>query len=238
MNLNIIGNNFGASLAGQTLKVHQTKYYAVVNGVVTVQPGNPAYERAEVLELTVDGLLINTSGPTSVYATMIVGEVQYITIAKAWVKDQSTICIEKVGGWSSQAWYKLNFQCIFFPLGLDFCPSLHRHTSISFVNPTENFQIGTTRCAFYDEWMFIAISFGTFKADTADTSFELALSGVPETAIGDLMLVYNDPSLVNLGSGYIDIGLVGNRLIADEGMPQLAIDSTSRKFIKGAIVFD
>ena len=237
MTLNIIGNNFGASLTGQTLLVHQTKYYAVVNGEVTVQPSQAAYAAAEVLELQVDGLLINNSAPTAVYATMIVAGVQYITIAKAWIKDSQTICIEKVGGWSSQAWYKLSFKCIFFPLGLDFCPQANRALSVSLASQSENFVLRDSQCIVCDEWMYIALTFKSFKASTPDASFEVALTGLPETALGDFFLAYNDPTLVSLGSGYIDVGLVGNSLVAEEGMPQLAINATGTKFLKGAIVF-
>lgn len=238
MNLNIIGNNFGASLAGQTLKVNQTKYFAMVNGEVTVQPGNPAYERAEVMELTVEGLLINTSGPTSVYATMIDGGIKYITIAKAWVKDEYTICIEKVGGWSSQDWYKLTFQCIFFPLGLDFRPQKDYQFRVSIANPSANFVLIDNQCLISDDWMYLALTFDKFKADQADTPLELDLRGTPNYVQCDFFLVYNDPLLAPLGSGVIDTQFVNGNLVLEDGMPQLAIDATGRKFLKGVIVLN
>ena len=106
--ITIVGNNFGGSYAGQQLASVETRYYVIVNGNLTVNAQAAAYQAAEVLELQVEGLLMGASAPAAVYAKCEVAGQAYITIVKSWIKDQHTICIEKVPGWASVSSYVLS----------------------------------------------------------------------------------------------------------------------------------
>ncbi len=47
-----------------------------------------------------------------------------------------------------------------------------------------------------------------------------------------------DPTLEEYGSGYVDLSLIGNSLLIEDGLPSLANAAAGRKFVKGAIIYE
>ena len=236
--LTIVGNNWGGNYSGVTLKSVDSHFYQVVNGSIDVVASGAAYVAAEVLELQVQGLSMAASAPVAVYATCQVAGQKYITIVKAWIKDAQTICIEKLAGWASVGGYRLTFQCVFFPLGYDCCPRTVGRTKQSLVNPPSGVTLGYDSCLFKDNWAFIYLCFSNFLLEDTSSLLRLELNNVPSGAAGSLFLVYNDSSLAAMGSGYLPMTLDGNSLESDEAPGPLFGTQDSRKFIKGAIIFD
>lgn len=236
--LTIVGNNFGGNCTGQQLKVVQDKYHAVVNGVLSVDASQTAYKHVSVLEIKVEGLLISNSGPAAVYATMFYGGIHRITIVKAWLKDQETLCIEKVLGWPESCQYQLTLQCLFFPFGIDFLANYQRKTDVALSGAPAGFNIYEANVKLFDDWAFIYLNFSNFATPEPETRISLTLTGLTEDIAHDFFLVYNDPTLEEYGSGYVDMSLIGNNLLIEDGLPELANAAAGRKFLKGAIIYD
>ena len=236
--LTIVGNNFGGNCTGQQLKVVQDKYHAVINGVITVDPSLDAYKQATVLEIKVEGLAIMNSGPVAVYATMFYGGIHRITIVRAWFEDQETLRIEKVLGWPENAHYRLTIQCLFIPFGIDCLTSYQRKDKVAIPEAPEGIKLLESNVKLFDDWAFIFMSFKSFTTEEPETPINLTLTGLTEDIEHDFFLVYNDPALEEYGSGYVDLSLVGNSLLIEDGLPDLANAAPGRKFFKGAIIYE
>ena len=236
--LTIVGNNFGGNCTGQQLKVVQDKYHAVVNGSITVDTSQAAYKQATVLEIKVEGLIIKNSGPTAVYATMFYGGIHRITVVRAWFEDQETLRIEKVLGWPENCQYQLTFQCLFIPFGIDFLATYQRKTAVALSGAPESFNIFESYVKLFEDWAYIFMNFTSFATEEPETPINLPLTGLTEDIAHDFFLVYNDPTLEEYGSGYVDMSLIGNSLLIEDGLPALANAAAGRKFVKGAIIFD
>lgn len=236
--LTIVGNNFGGNCTGQQLKVVQDKYHAVVNGSITVDSSQAAYKQATVLEIKVEGLVIKNSGPAAVYATMFYGGIHRITVVRAWFEDQETLRIEKVLGWPENCQYQLTFQCLFIPFGLECLAYYQRKTDVALSGAPEGFLIFNSNVKLFDDWAFFFITFERFATAEPETPINLTLTGLTEDIEHDFFLVYNDPTLEEYGSGYVDLSLVGNSLLIEDGLPALANAAAGRKFIKGAVIYE
>ena len=236
--ITIVGNNFGGNYAGQQLACVETRYYVIVNGNLTVNAQAAAYLAAEVLELQVEGLVMGASAPVAVYAKCEVAGQAYITIVKSWIKDQHTICIEKVPGWASVSSYVLSFQCMYFPLGLDFCPKSISKLNISLNNPPSGVQLFYAMGYATEEWMYLYMQFTNFHVEDPSVPTVLTLNGVPSGAEGTFPLIYNDASLEAMGSGYKNMVLSGGTLTMTEALGTLANESAVRKFLKGFSIFE
>lgn len=236
--LTIVGNNFGGNYAGVTLKSVETRFYVVLDGVITVVPSGAAYERAEVLELVVEGLGLCTSAPSALYLTCLVGGQRYVTIAKAWIKDSRTICVEKVAGWGALPSYQMHIQGVFFPLGYDFCPKALPRNKVSLSGAPAGVRLFYENCLFQEGWMFFYAQFSECRAADPSALLELTLSGVPAGASGHLMLVYNEDSLQAMGSGYVPMTLEGGSLVSDEAPGAVFDAAEDYKFIKGIVIYD
>lgn len=235
--ITIIGNNFGGACIGQTLKSVETPYYAVVNGSLDIDASSAGYLAADTLELKVDGLALASSAPVSVYATCKVAGQPYITIVKAWIKEAGTICIEKVAGWALVSSYRLTFQCIFFPLGYDFMPKNMNKTTISISCSDGTAQKFVDGCYATDEWMTLFIEFTKLTVNDPTQPLKLDITGLSAQAAGNLFLVYNDPTLESMGSGYHNMIVSPTGLQGEEAFGTLANEATARKFIKGTIIY-
>ena len=103
---NSTSNNFGAGTI--QFKDVQENNYIVLNAKFTCNPQDEAYKNADVLEINVPTLSIDRSTDSSVVVRFISRELYrgkiYAydagTIAKSWIKDKNTLCIEITGkGW-------------------------------------------------------------------------------------------------------------------------------------------
>ena len=236
--LTIVGNNFGGNYSGVTLKSVETCFYVVVDGIITVVPSGAAYDAAEVLELEVEGLQMPASDPAAVYLTCQVSGQRYVTIAKAWIKNIRTICIEKVAGWASLASYQLHLSCLFFPTGYDFCPQNLARNKISLSNAPSGVTMRLENCLFKEGWMSFYVQFSQWQVADPTALLQLTLNNVPAGAAGSLLLVYNEASLESMGSGYVPMTLNGTSLVSDEAPGALFNNAQDYKFIKGIVIFD
>ena len=99
---NSISNNFGAGII--QFKDVQESNYIVLNAKFTCSPQDNAYKTAEVLEITVPALTIGRSTEAGVIVSFTDRREYYgrienydaCTVAKSWVKDANTLCIEKL----------------------------------------------------------------------------------------------------------------------------------------------
>ena len=105
---NSISNNFGAGII--RFKDVQESNYIVLNAKFTCCPQDDAYKAAEVLEITVPALTIGRSTEAGVIVSFTDRREYYgrienydaCTVAKSWVKDANTLCIEKLSVFDEQ----------------------------------------------------------------------------------------------------------------------------------------
>lgn len=236
--LTIVGNNFGGNYSGVQLKSVETRFYVVVDGIITVIPSNATYKGADVLELEVQGLQMVSSVPSAIYLTCQVNGQRYVTIAKAWIKNSHTICIEKVGGWASLVSYQIHLKCMFFPTGYDFCPKGVHRDMVYLDNAPSGVKMRLENCLFQEGWMSFYLQFSQWQVADPSALLQLTLSNVPEGAMGSLLLVYNEISLNAMGSGYVPMTLNGSSLVSEEAPGDLFNSAEDYKFIKGIVIYD
>ncbi len=233
----VTGNNYGNNYNNWWLKIYESRSYMVLSGSLSVNPFTTKYGRASVLEVEFDHLPFDSSAPVAVYVKAKPHDQEYITIVKSWIKDNNTICFEKVKGWESVGFYEIIIQSIYVRLGYDFRPTSYRRTVVSLVDPPEGVSLFVENCTFEAEWAFMYMQFRQLRLEDPTQPLTLNLRGLPNKSIGFFRLIYNDPSLELYGSGSMLINVNGNLITSASAFGEVANNAVGRKFFKGAIVF-
>ena len=121
-----IGNNFGADQF--QIKDFQNEKTVVLNGKFSFNNKSEAFKAASVLEIYVPELSIPKSGMSGAYIMFESEGKFYGTTVKTWLKNQNTICIEKLDHWSDPGTHR---------------PQVHSHVTPLFLCPPVGTQVGS-----------------------------------------------------------------------------------------------
>lgn len=173
-----LANNFG--VAKIDLRDWQEKGLVILNGVVSIDTENEDYKAAEVLAITVPDLGISRSAVTAVFLRSSKAD-GASTIAKSWIKDARTICVEKLPEFDEFGPLTLYFASAYVTLGqrMD-CPmnTVIRPTIVN--GETGKQSISNARAVVTDNWCYLYICFDKFAGENYKDAFECSLEGLPE----------------------------------------------------------
>ena len=99
------GNNFGGPEI--TFKDYQNEHEIVLNAVFEYNSTNDEYKAAKHYEIYVPALTLAKSAVTHAYFAAKKDGAWYGTILKCWIKNPSTICIEKLDVWDNLEEHKI-----------------------------------------------------------------------------------------------------------------------------------
>ena len=193
---NSISNNFGAGTI-QFKDVRESNYI-ILNATFTYRTDSPAYQAADVLEITVPDLNIDRSTIAGVvmrfidrrtsYSTLIVSDGG--TILKSWIKDKNTICIEKLTDFDDHEEMIIYIQTIYLQLNQGGNATKGIKKGLSPKQPETYLYWGSSNfCVVYPKWVFIHIDFSSSKYAYRDSDWRCTFEGLPVDVKGDIPII-------------------------------------------------
>ena len=174
-----IGNNFGADQF--EIKDFQSDKIVILNGKFSFNNKSDAFKAASVLEIYVPELSIPKSGMSGAYI-MFESEGEFFgTTVKTWIKNQNTICIEKLDHWSDQTdEYTIYLVSLYAPKGQRGVFELGQKTRLTLNNTTStNDYAYNHACYVNDDWCMIALMTGSYNTEIKPYDEIVELGGFP-----------------------------------------------------------
>jgi len=174
-----IGNNFGADEI--TLKDFQSEKLVVLNGKFSFNNKSEAFKAASVLEFYVPALSIPRSGMSAGYIMFEADGKFYGTTVKTWVKNQNTVCIEKLDYWSDQTdEYTIYLVNMYVPKGQRGVFECGKETRLKLTNTTSDNRYDYFHgCYIDDNWCMIALTTGSYDTKSQPYDDIVTLEGFP-----------------------------------------------------------
>ena len=198
---NSISNNFGAGTI--QFKDVQESNYIVLNAKFTCDPQSAAYQAAETLEITVPTLSIDRSTVAGVVVRFQDRQVAYGrtynydggTVAKSWVKDANTLCIEKLSCFDDQTELIIYIQALYCQLAQGGNATKGKSKSIKCISDGSFLSLDTshTFCVVYDKWVFYHMMYSGCSYAMRSSDWEAFFENLPEDIVADVpvMASYN-----------------------------------------------
>ena len=194
---NSIRNNFGAGVI--QFKDVQESNYIVLNAKFTCDPSSPEYQAAEVLEITVPTLSIGRSTVAAVIACYkdrpdLYGRTYVYdagTVLKSWVKDENTLCIEKLSVFDDQTELIIYIQTLYCMLGQGGNATRGKQKSITCVSEDNYLMLDTsyTFCVVFDKWVFYHMMFSSCAWAMREKDWEAFFENLPEDVNADVPIM-------------------------------------------------
>lgn len=215
---NSTGNNFGAGVI--QFKDVQESNYIVLNAKFTCSPQNAAYQAADVLEIYVPELSIARSTEAGVVVRIRIREDMYGrtynydcgTVAKSWVKDANTLCIEKLPIFDEQTELIIYIQTLYCQLGQGGNSSKGKKKSITCVSEDSFLRFGSsdTLCVVFEKWAFVHLMYDSCTYAMRDKDWEAFFENLPTDITVDLPVMaaanYKISSLGSINECHIEEG--------------------------------
>lgn len=212
-----IRNNFGAGTI-QFKDVRESNYI-VLNATFTYNTADPAYQAADVLEITVPNLNIDRSTIAAVvmrwisrrdsYGSPIVADAG--TILKSWIKDKNTICIEKLTNFDDGQEMIIYIQSIYMQLNQGGNAIRGIKKSLNPKQPTQYLNWGSSSfCIVHPKWVFIHLFYSSCAYAYRGSDWRCIFEGLPIDVKGDLPILmstsYDHPKAGGVNISHIEDG--------------------------------
>ena len=215
---NSISNNFGAGII--QFKDVQESNYIVLNAKFTCNPQDDAYKAAAVLEITVPALTINRSTEAGVIVRFIDRRMSYGslyaydggTVAKSWVKDSNTLCIEKLSVFDDKTELIIYIQTLYCQLGQGGTPFKSRAKSITALGQ-DNFlrlRSSSTICIVFKKWAFYHMMIDNCSYEMEKEDWEAFFENLPDDITADVPVIggsnYNYKNIGDVNESHLEEG--------------------------------
>lgn len=216
------GNNFGAG--DIRFKSYQAENYVVLNARFSFLTNATAYQSADVLEIYVPSLRIDRSAEVAV----VVGfrdRRQYFgnataydacTIARSWIKDSHTICIEKLDCFEGKECLYVYIQALYPQLNQGTNATKQTQSPVSVTPSFSDFSLlSDSFSLIYEHWVFLYIKLATYAAGDQYKSWIGALENVPEDVVEIVPEVCSEMQYNYEFSGLSEIILQRGRFVSN-----------------------
>ena len=211
------GNNFGA---GQIrFKSYQAENYLVLNANFTIATSSLAYQGATVLEIYVPALRIDRSVEVGVFVGIrdrrqSYGSGRYYdgcTLARSWIKDSNTICIEKLGCFAGYSKLYVYIAALYPQLNQGLSAQKQTPFALSLTPVGVCCGVGNKSTAVvFEHWVFLFLKCGSAPRGYDKYPWEGVIEGFPQDVqavfpMADGQNQYN-PQFTGLSEGRIKGG--------------------------------
>lgn len=181
------GNNFGGNAI--TFKTYQNGNFLILNGRLVIQTNTPQFASAEQLEIYVPELSLKKSVETALYVIYTYNGHRVVTIARSWVKNSTTICIEKMAGFSACESIELVFCCLYTTKGKKNTTTPAVRIPVSISDFGETSELAFQQCIETPDWIHLCIkAIGMANVDMTQP-FQFSMSGVAENLEYDFLFI-------------------------------------------------
>lgn len=181
------GNNFGGNAI--TFRTYQNGNFLILNGRLTIQTNTPQFAAAERLEIYVPELSIKRSVDTALYVLFTYNGDRAVTIARSWIKNATTICIEKMASFSGSADIELVFCCLYTTRGKSLTTTPAAKAPVSFTGFGDTYELEHQQCVDTPDWFHLCAQVRGMKDKDMTQPFQFGMSGVAENQEYDFLLI-------------------------------------------------
>lgn len=211
------GSNFGVT--GIQIKDYQTEDMAILEAVFEVNPSNVDYQACDVMEIYVPKLRFKRS-LESIGFIVYEGELDpgypyenenAGTVVKVWIKDEHTICVEKLGIYDNKEAFKIFISSLFVPSGKRVPFQKHTKTNITCTSEALYMRTGYSIAVIEDNWMFLVLGFGNYDYSHRNEVWTVNIQGIPQDFTRDVLIIGGSEwSELGMGAtyGHIENGVL------------------------------
>lgn len=191
---NSISNNFGAGII--QFKDVQESNYIVLNAKFTCNPQSDEYKAADVLEITVPKLSIDRSTESGVVVRYVERKTsgKYVdvydggTVAKSWVKDANTLCIEKLSVFDDREELIIYIQALYCQLAQGSNSIRCRKQNITCVTEGNYLSLSSSYaiCIVFKKWTFYHMMIGSCTYAMQNKDWEALFENFPDDINADV----------------------------------------------------
>ncbi|MCR5535774.1 MAG: hypothetical protein K6F47_11510 [Bacteroidaceae bacterium] len=212
------GNNFGAGTI--QFKDYQAENYVVLNAKITYDPSNANYRAVNVLEIYVPNLSIERSAVAGVFLTFVDREVMGESIwnydggtaVKSWIRDENTICIEKLTNFDDKVEHTIYIQALYTKLNQGGRVIKGVRTPIRMTQENPYLYWGyDTFCVIFEHWVFLHLEYDSCSFDHLDSRWEAQMEKFPKDVNSDVPFFggnnQNNPSVNGFSLAHVENGV-------------------------------
>lgn len=207
------GNNFGGGAI--SFKAVDKEEYLVLNGIVEIDTEESEYQAASVLEIYVPDLKIPKSLETLVYLARNKNGFNTMILAKTWIKDKNTICIEKIDNVTENGTITLTFCCMYVTKGKSITSVPFSGTELQFEVVSGIIKFQEQNNIITDEFMLFCNCRGGINIPQGYEPFEIEITGLPDGLVGDFPIIGLEYMYVREGNLYTNCHLEDGKLTTD-----------------------
>lgn len=227
------GNNFGA---GQIeFKEYLSDNMVILNGRFAFDHTCEEYLAADVLEIYVPELPMKRSLETAVFMTYENNYGRMGTIVKSWIKNKTTICLEKLDVHPDYGSREFWFMCAYLPMGQRNTFEVEGQIDLQLENFPWNLREEYACSIVRDKWAYLCFVIEGFYAAEANTPFSIDLANFPTDIVSEVPYVAQTTNKSGFGS-HVMCCIVSEGKFNNPGCTEAFLKDASSSFVKVFIV--
>ena len=227
------GNNFGAGHI--EFKEFLSENMIILNGRFSFDITSEEYINARVLEIYVPELPMKRSLETAVFMLFDNQFGRMGTIVKSWVKNKTTICLEKYDVNERFGNREFWFTCAYLPMGQRNTFEIEDQIDLQLENFSW-YQRQEYACSIVREkWAYICFVIEGFYQTEAETAYSIDLVNFPTDIVADVPYVVQTTNKSGWGSYIVNCTISDGKFNNPGNSEQLLKDASS-SFVKVFIV--
>ena len=227
------GNNFGA---GQIeFKEYLSDNMIILNGRFSFDHTSEEYVNADVLEIYVPELPMKRSLETAVSMLFDNSIGRMGTIVKSWVKNKTTICLEKFDVNERFGNREFWFMCAYLPMGQRNTFEVEGRIDLQLANlpwiQREEYACSIIR----ERWAYICFVVEGFYSSEVDVPYAIDLANFPTDIASEIPYIVQTTNKSRFGSHIVTCSVSGGKF-NNPGLTESVLKDASSSFVKVFIV--
>lgn len=227
------GNNFGAGHI--EFKEFVSDNMVILNGRFSFDHTKEEYLNAKELEIYVPELPMKRSLETAVFMVFDNQIGRMGTIVKSWIKNKTTICLEKYDVNERFNNREFWFTCAYLPMGQRNSFEVEGQVHLHLENMPWNFREEYACAVVREKWAYICFVVEGFYNSEADVPYTIDLANFPTDVVGDVPHIVQTTNKSGWGSHIVSCTISDGKFNSPGNSEQLLKDASS-SFVKAFIV--
>lgn len=227
------GNNFGAGHI--EFKEYLSENMVILNGRFSFDHTSEAYVNADVLEIYLPELPMKRSLETAVFMLFDNSIGRMGTIVKSWIKNKTTICLEKFEVLERYGNREFWFMCAYLPMGQRNTFEVEGQIDLQLENlpwiQRQEYACSIVR----EKWAFLCFVIEGFYQTEAATPISIDLVNFPTDIASEIPYIVQTTNKYGYGS-HIVTCTVSEGKFNNPGFTESVVKDASSSFVKVFIV--